>query len=377
MGPIRGGRINTAGIRSSGFDWIHFCGAGFCQGERRTERATVGRPFSKTGLGNRAMNRKTADERRLQSYDQIVQAAAARELIDVDEVRDAVGLKGHLVHRVLKMMKDDGLIVHLETGRQKNVFRWTEKREQMTPAEWARSKVYREQVLRTPACDRPRERLLQFSARDLRLAELLAILVRSGTPCESAIQAGEKLAAQFHEHLDQLPAARRGDLKALSPAVGMMAYCQIMAGIELGRRVWEAKNRVAPRTRIQGSEDARSYCEQVFARLAVDAQHEEFHVVLLNTRYEPIATHRVSAGTLDASLVHPREVFRPAIKEAAKAIVLVHNHPSGDPTPGEQDIRVTRRLNEAAKIIGIDVLDHIVVAARGSYSLRDHGLGFE
>ncbi|MFM7739823.1 MAG: RadC family protein, partial [Planctomycetota bacterium] len=188
---------------------------------------------------------------------------------------------------------------------------------------------------------------------------------------------GERVAAAFAQQLEKLSDARRGDLREISTAVGETAFCQIMAGIELGRRVAEARNRNTPRPRIQSTDDARAYCSEHFRRLASDSKHEEFHLVLLNTRYEPIGSHRVSAGTLDASLVHPREVFRPAIKEAAKAILLVHNHPSGDPTPGEQDIRVTRRLNDVAKLVGIDILDHIVVAAGGTFSLRDAGLGFD
>lgn len=348
------------------------------------------------------------DEIRLRSYDLIVQAAARLDEFQAAEVREMVGLEGRLVNQVLRLLTEDGLIVRSRptdetatqpvpplysksndqsgkkltrarrsVGSSPAVFRWTEKRRELASEQWARSKVFSNRVTRAPLEDRPRERLLSSGAASLRIADLIAILIRSGNARESAVQAGERVAAAFSEQLDQLSDARRGDLREISTAVGETAYCQIMAGIELGRRVAEARNRTMPRPRIQSTDDARAYCADHFRRLASDSKHEEFHLVLLNTRYEPIGSHRVSSGTLDASLVHPREVFRPAIKEAAKAILLVHNHPSGDPTPGEQDIRVTRRLNDVSKLVGIDILDHIVVAASGTFSLRDAGLGFD
>jgi DNA repair protein RadC len=344
------------------------------------------------------------DSKRFHAYDRILQAAVRRDWFSAAEVREAVGLESRLVHQVLRLLSNDGLIVRLETAPAESsvsrtrdstgpemapaprcqtrkqrgpAFRWTEKRAQLALTEWVKSKVYSNRITRAPVEDRPRERLLALGAVNLRTADLIAILIRSGNARESALQAGERVAAAYAEQLEQLSDARRGDLRELSSAIGETAYCQIMAGVELGRRIAEARSKIIPRPRIQSTDEARDYCSTHFRRLATDSKHEEFHIVLLNTRYEPIGSHRVSSGTLDASLVHPREVFRPAIKEAAKAILLVHNHPSGDPTPGEQDIRVTRRLNDVAKLIGIDVLDHIVVAARGAYSLRDAGLGFD
>ena len=108
-------------------------------------------------------------------------------------------------------------------------------------------------------------------------------------------------------------------------------------------------------------------------RLITDAHREEFHIVCLDTKNQVIDCHQISVGTLDASLVHPREVFRPAIKDAASSIILLHNHPSGDPTPSREDHAVTRRLEEAGGIVGIDVLDHIVLGAFRSVSIRELG----
>jgi DNA repair protein RadC len=207
----------------------------------------------------------------------------------------------------------------------------------------------------------------------LRTAELIAILIRAGRPEESALQAGEKIAARYAEQLDRLAEAGQGELKEMTAAVGETAYCQIMAGIELGRRVAQAQqDRRQPSRRLLSSADALQFCRERFARLAGDGAQEEFHVVCLDTRNQVLGTHRVSVGILDRSLIHPREVFRPAIKDAAKAILLVHNHPSGDPTPSDDDLSLTGRLEEAGKTLGIGVLDHVVVARNGAASIREY-----
>ena len=129
-----------------------------------------------------------------------------------------------------------------------------------------------------------------------------------------------------------------------------------MAGIELGRRIAKVQqNSEQSVTKITSTKLAVAYCENEFARLAHDAVQEEFHIVTLDTKHKPIRTHRITVGTLDASLVHPREVFRPAIRDAASAVLLVHNHPSGDPTPSREDHQVTEQLTEAGKLLGINV----------------------
>jgi len=227
-----------------------------------------------------------------------------------------------------------------------------------------------------PAADRPRERLRSLGAPALRTAELLAILIRSGRPGESALQAGEKIAARFKDQLDRLADAGRGELRAISPAIAETAYCQIMAGIELGRRVAQAAQARGDgqqkTSRILGSDDALLFCRERFDRLASDAAQEEFHIVCLDTKHRVIGIHRISVGCLDRSLVHPREVFRPAIQDSAKSILLVHNHPSGDPTPSSDDLALTERLQDAGKTLGIDVVDHIIVARSGAVSIREH-----
>ena len=228
-------------------------------------------------------------------------------------------------------------------------------------------------IAESPVEDRPRERLLKIGAENLRLAELFAILIRSGRKGESAMQSGEKLASYFRNRLDKISDAQQAELKSVSAVVAKTAYCQIMAGVELGRRVAVAMQFEKPPRKITGSADAIDYCEEEFKRLITDAHREEFHIVCLDTKNQVIDCHQISVGTLDASLVHPREVFRPAIKDAASSIILLHNHPSGDPTPSREDHAVTRRLEEAGGIVGIDVLDHIVLGAFRSVSIRELG----
>ncbi|MFK7768576.1 MAG: RadC family protein [Mariniblastus sp.] len=143
------------------------------------------------------------------------------------------------------------------------------------------------------------------------------------------------------------------------------AYERLLASIEIGRRIQEAKAGYRKAIKkISGSASAIEFCGQHFKRLILDALQEEFHIVTLDTKNQIIDSHQITVGTLDASLVHPREVFRPAIKDAASSILLAHNHPSGDATPSREDLAVTKRLEEVGKNIGIDVLDHIVLGTK-------------
>jgi DNA repair protein RadC len=294
----------------------------------------------------------------------------ARERFSLAQVKAELSPeKPAFVTRLVHELEREG---HLRADGDKT-FSWAAGSEGFPAQAWLEGKICAAQLPLTPAADRPRERLLAQGAAALRTAELLAILIRSGRPGESALQAGERLAARYADQLDRLPEAGRGDLQAVTAAVAGTAYCQIMAGIELGRRVAQAQDERRQRAhRIQGSEDALAFCRERFSRLANDAAQEEFHVVCLDARNQVLGTHRVSVGTLDRSLIHPREVFRPAIKDAAKAVLLVHNHPSGDPTPSEDDFVLTRRLEEAGTTVGIQVVDHIVVSRNGAASIQEY-----
>lgn len=305
--------------------------------------------------------------KRYQRYRPVIQWVANEQQFVMESVHRACeNERPAFVTRLINQLVREGWLL---SGEEPQSYRWNQDRGPFSVNRWLDETLLGDQVKASPEQSRPRERLLQVGAHQLSHAELLAILIRSGRPGESAVTAGEKVARHFQSSLERLADAGRGELKTISPAVEKTAYCQIMAGIELGRRIAQRK---ATRTvtRIRGSDDALEFCEQHFARLMLDRQQEEFHIVTLDTKHQVIQTHQITVGTLDSSLVHPREVFRAAIRDSAAAILLVHNHPSGDSTPSRADHAVTERLTEAGKLIGIEVLDHIVLARQGSLSIR-------
>lgn len=304
---------------------------------------------------------------RYQRYRPIIEWVASESHFDLPSVcRACDNEKPAFVTRLVNRLVREGWLLSCETPQS---YRWNQDRGDFSVSRWLDQTLLGDQILASPEQGRPRERLLELGAEQLSLAELLAILIRSGRPGESAVTAGDKLARHYQRRLELLPSAGRGELKTLSAAVQKTAYCQIMAGIELGRRVAERSLSV-PRVRIRGSEDAVAFCERRFARLMCDGRQEEFHIVTLDTKHQAIDTHQITIGTLDSSLVHPREVFRAAIRDAAAAMLLVHNHPSGDATPSRADHAVTDRLTQAGKLMGIEVLDHIILATSGCLSLR-------
>jgi DNA repair protein RadC len=211
--------------------------------------------------------------------------------------------------------------------------------------------------------ERPRERLLAHGAAALANSELVALLLRTGTRGRTGMQLAHHLLANG---LTALAQAAPGELAAIR-GVGPAKATTLLAAFELGRRI--AAKPLQRGERISSPEDVHRHFH---ARLR-DAPAEEFHIVLLDARHRVLRSVLTSQGTLTASLVHPREVFRPALREAAAALVLVHNHPSGDPTPSSEDRQVTRRLARAGALLGIPVLDHVIVADRGYASLREQG----
>lgn len=278
--------------------------------------------------------------------------------------------KPAFVTQVLKQLAQEG-ILRMDEGELGECFLWAESPEAFVTERWIERQIVGSQVTQAPPEERPRERLLELGAASLKTSELLAILIRSGRKGESAVQAGQTVAKHVQDSLQNLPQLSPTEIKDYSKAVSIVAYCQIMAGIELGRRVETAMNEAGVQERINSTEAAKSYCKRHFSRLAHDACQEEFHIVTLDTKLQPIKRHQITVGTLDASLVHPREVFRAAIRDAASSILLVHNHPSGDPTPSRQDREVTERLKATGDVVGISVIDHIIVAKEHALSLAE------
>jgi DNA repair protein RadC len=280
-------------------------------------------------------------------------------------------LTPHFIAITLNDLVREGILDRYATSKQET-YAWRDSKVRADPTRWIDRQVSGRQVTAQPEQERPREKLHARGAETLSEAELLAILIRVGVKGESAIEGGKQLAHSFHGKLSDLRRGTKDELRGISPAVTASSYAAIMAGIELGRRVArdEREKRVASEP-ITSTRQAIDYCQQAFGGLAASGVQEEFHIVTLSTKHLPINTHLITRGTLDASLVHPREVFRPAIRDSASAVILVHNHPSGDASPSREDHQVTDRLTEAGKLIGITVLDHIVVASEGAVSIRE------
>jgi len=213
--------------------------------------------------------------------------------------------------------------------------------------------------------DAPLLRLERLGAACLRDAELLALILRSGSRGCAALDVAEASLKRIGG-CPELVRMGYHDLCAL-PGIGPAKAAALLAALELGQRV--AGVRLLPGSAIRGPEDVYRHFH---GRLRT-ADREAFFVLLLDGRQRIRREVQVSVGTLTASLVHPREVFREAIRESAAALVLVHNHPSGDPCPSREDREVTRRLVEAGRVVGIEVVDHVVVAERGFFSFEAAG----
>lgn len=218
-----------------------------------------------------------------------------------------------------------------------------------------------------PVTERPRERMRARGADALATRELLAILVGSGTGGGSALDVAAALLRSADGSLRRLAATSTRELERV-PGVGPAVAARVAAGLELGRR--EACEEPASRLRIHGPRDVYDRC----APLLRGAAQEEFRILLLNTQHGVTREIVVTRGILDASVVHPREVFRAAITESAAAVILVHNHPSGDPTPSPEDRAVTAQLAAAGRTLGIPVLDHVIVGDGRFVSFVEAGL---
>ncbi|PLT30145.1 RadC family protein [Peribacillus deserti] len=216
-----------------------------------------------------------------------------------------------------------------------------------------------------PVDDRPRERFINEGAKALSNQELLALLLRTGTRNESVIQLSNRLLTQF-EGLRLLTDASLEEMMALK-GIGEAKAIQVLAAVELGRRISNLS--FDERYVIRSPEDCANYCMNDMRFLT----QEHFVCLYLNTKNQVLHRQTIFIGSLNASIVHPREVFKEAFRRSAASIICVHNHPSGDPSPSREDIEVTKRLTECGKIIGIDLLDHIIIGEKKFVSLKEKG----
>lgn len=219
-----------------------------------------------------------------------------------------------------------------------------------------------------PAAERPRERLRDCGPEALNNAELLAILLRTGGNGENVLALAQRVMAQV-EGVASLGRVTLTDLCGLK-GIGEAKAAQILAGIELGRRIVKAMPESRPVIRCSDDVD-----RLVRADL-VDQEQEHLRVVLLNTRNQVLAVRTVYVGSVHSAVVRTSELLRDAVRENCPNIILVHNHPSGDPSPSPDDVAMTKHVVEAGKTLNIDVLDHVVVARGGYVSLKERGLGF-
>lgn len=212
-----------------------------------------------------------------------------------------------------------------------------------------------------PEDDRPQEKMMRFGAKSLSNAELIAVIIRTGTREATSVEVGRKIMqyldndlSYFHQ-VDVLELQRNKNLAG----IGIVKACQIKAAIELGLRI---KQKDMIDVKITSPQDIADLLMEEMQYL----KQECFKIILLDTKNKVIKVEGISVGILNASLVHPREVFIKAIRQHSAAIVLAHNHPSGDPEPSAEDKNITKRLCDAGELLGIAVLDHIIIG-RGTY----------
>jgi DNA repair protein RadC len=217
-----------------------------------------------------------------------------------------------------------------------------------------------------PVSERPREKLTNQGEQSLSDAELLAILMGSGTRQESAVQLAQRILKETGD-LNKLSSFSVVELCQKFHGVGPARATQLKAALELSRRYAGAAG--AERPRFSNSQIVFEYFHPSF----IGKQQEELWVAALDMKNQMLMKTQVSKGTLSGSLVHPREVFHVAIRNMAAAIILLHNHPSGDPAPSPEDRKVTRQIAEAGNLLGIPLLDHIIIGNGRYYSFKDSG----
>lgn len=221
-----------------------------------------------------------------------------------------------------------------------------------------------------PPDERPREKLMRHGAEVLSTSELLAVVLGSGTEGQSALELARRLLEEAGGTLYGLASLPAGDLvrwRGMGPA----KVARVRATVELARRMWAEQR--GPRPVVRNAGDLAAV---VIPKLRyLDREH--LLVVMLDASNRVVGMETVSVGDLTSSIAHPREVFKPCIRRNAAAVALAHNHPSGDPVPSEDDLAITERLIAAGRLLGIEVLDHVILSDDGYISLRQAGFGWE
>lgn len=211
-----------------------------------------------------------------------------------------------------------------------------------------------------PPEERPRERLRRLGVENLSLAELLAIIIEKGSKEKNVLQLAQDLIAHFG-NLTKLREASLEELKQVK-GIGPATACKIKAALELGQR---GDNNFSPQPKIATPQAVFKLLKPLIG----NKKKEHFLLLSLDSKNNLLSLDTISIGTINVSLAHPREIFQAAIKNSAATIILAHNHPSGDPTPSDNDLKITQRLLEISQLLGIKLIDHIIITADNFYSI--------
>lgn len=230
------------------------------------------------------------------------------------------------------------------------------------------SSSYRLTIKDLPEDERPRERLFKYGPQALKTSELLAIIIRVGTTQETAVQVAEKLLQKYDGDLKRMASENEKQLSEGIKGLGDSKCAQIVAAFELGKRLSAFTGNERPQ--ISSPSDVAQICMPQLRYLT----NETLLVLSLDAKNYVTRQRRIFEGSLDISIVHPREIFKFALEESAASIIVIHNHPSGDPTPSKDDIKITKQLVEAGKIINIPVLDHVIIGDGKYISLKEQGV---
>jgi DNA repair protein RadC len=223
------------------------------------------------------------------------------------------------------------------------------------------------QIKKMPESERPQEKMLYGGAGGLSNSELLALIIRTGTGDKSAVRLADEVISYANENTGGLGAAEVKELTEID-GIGEAKACSIVAAMELSKRLISGQQGTV-RVRIR---DSRQVAEILMEEMMYE-KREFFMTLNLNSKLQVESKAVISIGNLDSAPVHPREVFGPAVRRGAAAVVVAHNHPSGDPSPSPQDIDVTKRLIKASEILGIKLLDHVIVGNGCFTSMKSEG----
>ncbi len=226
---------------------------------------------------------------------------------------------------------------------------------------------FRARITDWPIDERPREKLKQLGPRSVSNAELVAILLGFGSSKYNAVELAKNLLRQFGS-LDNLSRATISEMEQIE-GIGQAKAVKLLAAFQLYRNLEREKAERAV-VYFRSPKQVADIYRPVLGHL----KHECFYVILLDAALKKIMDFEITRGIMDASLVHPREVFSPAIRNLAKGLIVMHNHPSGELKPSDHDIRITERLVESGKLLEIPVYDHLIITANGFYSFKEHGL---